>query len=156
LKKYCIHLSPEERAELSQIASKQTVSAQRKLRAQILLRTDQGANGPAETEDAIAGSLSVTTRTIQHLREWACEVGPIAALERRPTTRVYERRLDGRGEARLIALTRSNPPTGRATWTLQLLADSLVELKIVDSVANNTVSRTLKKMNSNPTSASTG
>lgn len=150
MKKYRIHLSPEERVELSQIASKQTVSAQRKLRAQILLRTDEGQDGPAEPEAAVGQSLHVTTRTIQHVREWACEVGPIAALERRPTTRVYERRLDGRGEAKLIALTRSNPPAGRAAWTLQLLADSLVELKIVDSVANNTVSRTLKKMNSNP------
>jgi len=156
LKKYCIHLSPEERTELSQIASKQKVNAQRKLRAQIFLRADQSPDGPAEIDAVIASALPVTTRTIENLREWVCEVGPIAALERRPTTRVYERRLDGRGEARLIALTRSNPPAGRAAWTLQLLADSLVELQIVDSVANNTISRTLKKMNSNPTSASTG
>lgn len=156
MKKYCIHLSSGERTELSQIASKQKVNAQHKLRAQIFLRADQGPDGPAEIDAVIASALPVTTRTIENLREWACEVGPIAALERRPTTRVYERRLDGRGEARLIALTRTNPPAGRATWTLQLLADSLVELQIVDSVANNTVSRTLKKMNSNPTSASTG
>jgi hypothetical protein len=156
MKKYCIHLSPEERTELSHIASKQKVNAQHKLRAQIFLRADQGPDGPAEIDAAIASALPVTTRTIENLREWVCEVGPIAALERRPTTRVYERRLDGHGEARLIALALSSPPTGRATWTLQLLADSLVELGIVDSVANNTVSRTLKKMNSNPTSASTG
>jgi hypothetical protein len=156
LKKYRIHLSTEERTELLQIAAKQKVGAQRKLRAQILLRTDEGSDGPAEPEAAIAESLHVTTRTIQHLREWACEVGPIAALERRPTTRVYERRLDGHGEARLIALVLSTPPAGRATWTLQLLADSLVELQIVDSVAKNTISRTLKKMNLNPTSVSTG
>jgi hypothetical protein len=156
LKKYCIHLSAEERTELTQIACKQQASAQRKLRAQILLRSDQGPDGPAEIDAVIAGALPVTTRTIESLREWVCEVGPIAALERRPTSRVYERRLDGHGEARLIALALSSPPTGRATWTLQLLADSLVELQIVDSIDDNTIQRTLKKMNSNPTSVSTG
>lgn len=148
MKKYCIHLSSAERTELSQIASKQTASAQRKLRAQILLRSDQGSDGPGEIDAAIAADLPVTTRTIESLREWACEVGPIAALERRPTTRVYKRKLDGRGEAHLIALTRQNPPTGCATWTMQLLADQLIELKMVENIDDNTVWRTLKKMNS--------
>lgn len=147
-KKYIVKLSQDERAELSEIASKQRVDAERKLRAQIILRTDQGEHGPSEIDAVIAAAFGVHVRRIEHLRAWVCEVGPIAALERRSFTRPNERTLDGRGEAHLIALTRQEPPTGRTTWTLQLLADRLVELKIVDHIDDNTVGRVLKKTNS--------
>jgi hypothetical protein len=156
MKKYIIKLSPEERAELQGIAGRQKVAAQKKLRAQILLACDQGEYGPAQTDLAITAELPVSRRTIEHLREWACEVGPLGALERRPTTRVYLRKLDGRGEARLITIAKEKPPKGHATWTMQLLADRLVELKIVDTISDDCVHRTLKKMNSSLTSVSTG
>jgi hypothetical protein len=77
-------------------------------------------------------------------------------LERRPTTRTYLRKLDGRAEARLITIAKEDPPTGRAAWTMQLLAGRLVELKIVDNVDDNTVWRTLKKTTLSPTSAGIG
>jgi homeodomain-containing protein len=147
-KRYIIRLSENERAQLGEIASKQRVDAERKLRAQIILRTDQGEHGPSEIDAVIAEAFGVHVRRIEHLRARVCEVGPMAALERRSFTRPKERTLDGHGEAHLIALTRQDPPTGRTRWTLQLLADRLVELKIVDHIDDNTVGRVLKKMNS--------
>lgn len=156
MKKYHIKLSRDERKELTALIQKHKVNAQRKLRAQILLACDESDQGPAQTDKAITASLPVSLRTIEHLREWACEVGPLGALERRPNPRVYLRKLDGRAEARLITIAKEDPPRGRAAWTMQLLADRLVELKIVDSIDDNTVHRTLKKTNLNLTSAGIG
>jgi hypothetical protein len=156
MKKYRIKLSASERSELTAIVHKQKVNAQRKLRAQILLACDEGDQGPAQTDKAITASLPVSLRTIEHLREWACDAGPLGALERRPNPRVYLRKLDGRAEARLITIAKENPPSGRATWTMQLLADRLVELKIVDSIDDNTVQRTLKKTSLSLTSVGIG
>lgn len=156
MKKYRIKLSPDERQELEHITRKHKVNAQRKLRAQILLACDESEAGPALTDAAVVASLPVSIRTVEHLREWATEVGPIGALERHPNPRVYLRKLDGRAEARLITIAKEDPPTGRATWTMQLLADRLVELKIVDSISDDTVHRTLKKTNFNLTSVGIG
>ena len=156
MKKYIIKLSSEERTELTAVAGKHKVAAQKKLRAQVLLACDQGEGGPSQADEAIVQTLPITRRSVQRLREWACEVGPLEALKRRPTSRVYERKLDGRAEARLIVIARETPPEGRATWTMQLLADRLVELKIVDSISDDCVHRTLKKMNLSLTSVSTG
>jgi hypothetical protein len=156
MKKYHIRLSSDERQELAALTQKHKVNAQKKLRAQILLACDESEAGPALTDVAIATSLPVSIRTIEHLREWATEVGPIGALERRPNPRVYLRKLDGRAEARLITIAKEDPPTGRATWTMQLLADRLVELKIVDCIDDNTVHRTLKKTNLSLTSVGIG
>lgn len=147
MKKYIIKLSPEERAELTAVANKQRVDAQAKLRAQVFLASDASNNGPAKTDRIIASEVGLTVQTIERLRAWATEVGPIAALKRRPSTRVFTRKLDGRGEAKLIVLAKQQPPVGHNHWTLQLLADRLVELRIVDSIDDNTVDRTLKKMN---------
>jgi len=156
MKKYHIILSPTERDKLTAIAQKQRVSAQKKLRAQILLASDESGDGPAKTDTTIASELPTGIRAIESLRQWAHEVGPIDALERRPTSRVYLRKLDGRGEAQLIAMTKEKPPEGHATWTMQLLADRLVELKIVDSISDDCVHRTLKKTSLSLISANIG
>jgi hypothetical protein len=156
VKKHIVKLSSEERAELTAITHKQRINAQKKLRAQILLACDQSEAGEAKTDQSITTELPVSLRTIEHLREWACEVGPIGALERRPTSRIYLRKLDGRGEARLITIAKEDPPEGRATWTMQLLADKLVELRIVDSISDDTVHRTLKKTSLSLTSVGIG
>jgi hypothetical protein len=156
MKKYHIELSDSERSELTAITLKHKVNAQHKLRAQILLACDESESGPAQTDKAIAAALPVSLRTIEHLREWASEVGPIEALQRRPNPRVYLRKLDGRAEARLITIAKEDPPEGRATWTMQLLADRLVELKIVASIDDNTVHRMLKKTNLSLTSVGIG
>lgn len=156
MKLHHIKLSPEERQELTSITQKQKVNAQRKLRAQILLASDESDTGPAQTDEAITRALPVSVRTIEHLRERACETGPLGALERRTSTRVYVRKLDGRAEARLITIAKEQPPEGRARWTLQLLADKLAELQVVDRVDDNTVWRTLKKTSLSRTSAGIG
>jgi hypothetical protein len=156
MKKYHIKLSSEERKELTALTQKQKINAQRKLRAQVLLACDESEAGPAQTDAVIAAELPVSIRTIEHLREWAMKVGPIGALERRPSTRVYLRKLDGAAEARLIVIAKETPPAGRATWTMQLLADRLVELKIVDTISDDCVHRTLKKTNLNLTSVGIG
>lgn len=156
MKKHIVTLSTDERRELTELTRKQKVNAQKKLRAQILLACDQSVQGQAKTDLAITKELPVSLRTIEHLREWTCEVGPIRALSPRPNPRVYLRKLDGRAEARLITIAKEAPPEGRATWTMQLLADCMVELKIVDSISDDTVHRTLKKTNSNLISVGIG
>lgn len=156
MKKYHIKLTSDEREQLTALTAKHKVNAQAKLRAQILLACDESEHGPAQTDKTITSTLPVSLRTIEHLRQWACEVGPVGALERRPNPRVYLRKLDGRAEARLITIAQSTPPKGRANWTMQLLADRLVELKIVESIDDNTVHRTLKKTNLNLTSVGIG
>jgi hypothetical protein len=145
MKKYHVHLTASERGELTALAQKQKVNAQAKLRAQILLACDESEHGPAKTDKAVAASLPASLRTIEHLRERAVEVGPIEALKPRPRVRTYERKLDGAGEARLIQLACSKAPGGREKWTLQLLADELVTLAVVDEISDETVRRTLKK-----------
>lgn len=148
MKKHHICLSPDERSQLEAIARQQKVAARKKLRAQVLLASDEGENGPHEIDTAIAARLPITVRSIEALRAWTCEAGPIEALNPRPSTRVYERKLDGRAEAQLIAISKDDPPVGHDHWTLALLADKLVELRIVDAIDDNTVWRTLKKTSS--------
>ena len=147
MKKYHVKLSADERKELTAITQKQKVNAQKKLRTQILLACDESKEGLALTDKAIVACLPVSKRTIEHLRERACEVGPIEALKPKPRNRVYERKLDGAGEARLVALACSKAPDGREKWTLQLRADELVTLAVVDEISDETVRRTLKKTN---------
>lgn len=151
MKKHIIELSSEERRELTALTRKQRVDARKKLRAQVLLACDQGTDGPAQTDAVIAASLPITTRSIESLRAWAATVGPLAALSPRPSDRVYERKLDGRGEAHLVALACSKAPNGREHWSLQLLADELVALAVVDDISAETVRRTLKKTSLNHT-----
>ena len=156
MKKHFIRLSREEREELSRTANKERVDAQAKLRAKVLLLADSGPLGPAKTDQAISDEAGVVVQTVERLRAWACEAGPLGALKRRPTSRAFERKLDGRAEARLIVLAKEDPPEGHAAWTMQLLADSMVALGFAESLDDNTVWRTLKKTSSSPTSASTG
>ncbi len=147
MKKYHVHLTVSERSELTAVTQKQKVNAQAKLRAQILLACDESEQGPRLTDLAIVAKLPVSKRTIEHLRKRATEVGPIEALQSRPRERTYERKLDGAGEARLVALACSKAPNGRDKWTLQLLANELVTLAVVDEISDETVRRTLKKTN---------
>lgn len=151
MKKHRIKLSVSERTELETIARQKNVAARKKLRAQILLSSDEGELGPAEIDTVIASRLPITVRSIESLRAWACEAGPIAALEPRPRTQTYERKLDGAGEARLVQIACSQAPVGHKQWTLQLLADELVSLDVVDTISYETVRRTLKKTNSSLT-----
>ena len=114
----------------------------------ILLKADQGPNGPAWVDDAIADAVEVSQSTVARVREEFVEQGLDAALQRRAPRRQYQRKLDGAQEAHLVALACSTPPTGQARWSLRLLADKLVELDIVADVSYQTVRRILKKTSS--------
>jgi DNA-directed RNA polymerase subunit beta len=143
-------LTPEERAELEALTRKGTASARRMKRALVLLAADDG-----DKDEAIAAKVRVHRTTVEHLRKRFVEEGVDAALSERPRPG-KARLLDGRQEAHLIALACSAPPAGRARWTMQLLANRLVELKIVDSISDETVRRTLKGGRSCLGSASSG
>jgi transposase len=99
------------------------------------------------TDEQIAKAVGCGTATVERLRRRLVEEGFEAALERHKSSRRYERKLDGDGEAHLIALACGEPPDGYKRWTLRLLADRMVEIEYVDSLSYQTVRRTLKKTN---------
>lgn len=146
--KHVLQLLPDERAELESITRSGKRAARKICRAHVMLKADEGDGGPGWTDEQIAEALGVSRRTVQYVRKRAVEEGPMVALERKPrASPPTPRKLDGESEARLIALACSQPPEGRARWTMQLLADELVTLEVVDSISDETVRRTLKKTN---------
>lgn len=149
MNKYKVTLTNEERQELQGLIAAGRAAAKKLMHARILLKADAADGGPAWPDDRIAEAVEVSTATVGRVRQRFVEEGLEAALIRKKQDRPSrERKLDGRAEARLIALACSEPPDGRAAWTLQLLADQLVELKVVDSVCDETVRRVLKKTRS--------
>ena len=100
-------------------------------------------------DEEIARSLQIGNATVERVRRRCVEEGVEAALGRKEQLRRRQKKLDGLGEAHLIALACGEPPEGQAGWTLQLLADRLVECEIVESISTETVRQTLKKTNSN-------
>jgi transposase len=143
--KFIVRLMPEERQQLLDLVTKGKRAASILTRARILLKADQGVDGPAWDDDAIAEAVESSVSTVHRVRQAFVEEGLEAALYRKkPTGRQY-RKLDGDQEARLIVLACSAPPEGRTRWTLQLLADKLVELEIVDTISPECVRATLKK-----------
>jgi len=146
MKKYVVRLTSEERATLQRLVSVGKAAARKILHARILLQADQGPYGPAWPDVQIATALTAHPRTIAGVRERLVEQGLEAALNRKKQERPSRgSKLDGKAEAYLIALRCGEPPEGRTRWTLQLLADKLVALKVVDSLSYETVRRTLKK-----------
>ena len=152
-KKYPVILNDTERDELKRLIAAGTAPPARKLtHARILLKSDQGPEGPGWVDDAVADAVEVSQPTVSRVRKQYVEEGMEAALNRRPPNREYHRKLDGKQEARLVALACSEPPEGQARWSLRLLADKLVELEIVEEeISYQTVRRTLKKTNSSHT-----
>lgn len=118
--------------------------------AYILLNCDEGKYSEKITNEQISKVLKVGMRTIDRVKKKFIEEGFDAVLERRPTSRVYDKKMDGDTEAKLIALCCSEPPKGYAKWSLRLLADKMVELKYVESITHVTVGNVLKKMNLSP------
>ena len=142
--KHEVELTSEERQTLETLIRKGEHSALKLMRAHILLKAD--SNGPAWTDAQIAEAFGCHQQTAYNVRKRFAMGGRLSALERKPQSQPsHVRRLDGQGEARLIALTCSDPPEGFARWTLQLLADELVELQIVESISIETIRQTLKK-----------
>jgi len=149
MKKYKVTLTVAERQQLSDLIAAGKAAAQKLAHARILLKADAADGGPAWPETRIAEAVEGSVVTVERVRQRFVEQGLEAALGRKQRDRPSRpRKLDGRAEARLIALACSAPPGGRQEWTMQLLADKLVELEVVDAVCDETVRRTLKKTRS--------
>src|SRR5918992_1777137 len=138
-KKYLVTLADDEREQLLAMTKRGTVAARQVNRAHILLHAHAGA-----TDEVIAHALHLGTATVERTRKRFVEEGLEAALAERPRPG-GRRKLEGKPEAFLIALACSAPPDERPRWTLQLLADKLVELRLVESISDETIRRTLKK-----------
>lgn len=147
-KKYVVELTSEERKQLTELVKKGKTAGYKIRHAQMLLKVDQGKLGPIWPDRIAAEAFGSHITTIERLRRRFVEQGLEAALERH-NRQNYTRKLDGDAEAHLIAVACSKPPEGRNEWTLRLLAEKLVELKVVDSISHMTVSRTLKKTSLN-------
>ena len=147
-KKYPVRLSAHERDQLESLIATGVAAARKLHHARVLLKADEGPDGPAWPDQRIAEAVEVSQPTISRVRKQYVQEGLEAALDRRMPRRVYHRKLDGAQEARLVALACSTPPTGQARWSLRLLADRLVELEVVDDISYQTVRTTLKKTNS--------
>ena len=144
-KKYIVRLTGEERSELKDLVKTGTTQAYRIKHANILLAVD--ADGEGWTDEQTAAAYRCHLNTVINVRQRFVEQSLEAALERKKRNEPPRKPiLDGDKEARLIAVACSRPPEGRSKWTLQLLADKLVTLKVVDSICDQTVRRVLKKM----------
>lgn len=143
-KKYIVRLSDEERGRCQDVIKKLKGSSQKVRRARILLKAD--ADGPAWPDVKIAEAFDCRVQTVENLRKRLVTEGFELALEgKRRQEPPSPPKLDGVGEAKLIALRLGKPPAGYGRWTLQLLADELVALEVVDSISHETVRTTLKK-----------
>ena len=143
--KYKVTLTKKERDELFSIIGKGKHTSQQYRNAYVLLNCDEGEFSDKVTNAEIKKVLKIGMRTIDRIKKRFVEEGFEACMDRKPTSREYERKADGDFEARLIALSCSEPPAGFSKWSLRLLADKMVELEIVDSVSHETVRSVLKK-----------
>lgn len=147
---YTIKLTKSEVEELHVIISKGSHTSQTFRTAYILLNCDEGKHSDKVTNEQISKVLKVGMRTIDRVKKKFIEEGFERVLERRPSSRVYEKKADGEIEAKLVSLCCSEPPKGFAKWSLRLLADKMVELKYVDKISHVTVRSVLKKTNLSP------
>jgi transposase len=143
-KKYLVDLTEAERNELLALTTKGTVRARKMKRAQILLKADAGL-----TDAEIMAALDVSRPCVERVRQRFVEGGLLRALNDNPRPG-QRRKLDGQQEARLIAEACSAAPAGHARWSLRLLADRVVELKLADKISPETVRQMLKKTTPNP------
>ena len=149
-KRYRVTLTAEERADLTALANKGKGNARRMTRSRILLLADEHRSEGGWKDADIAQALGVSQRTVERVREKCVELGVEAALNHTRPSKKRDKILDGAAEARLVQIACSQTPDGREHWTLQMLADKLIELEIVEKVSRETVRTTLKKMNSSP------
>jgi len=151
-KKFIVKLSGEERAQVTGVVSKGKAAARAILKARILLKADQGEAGEGWPDEKICEALDTNVSMVSRVREKFVNQGLEAVLTRKqretpPVAPVF----DGERQAQLIALACSEPPEGYAHWTIRLLAEHVIERKIVETAHFNTVGRALKKTFSNRT-----
>jgi hypothetical protein len=150
VKKYVVRLSKDERATLEGLVSKGKHPAATILKASILLKADVSEAGEGWSDSRIVKALDTSLATVARTRQRLVEEGFDAVLARKHSPNSARKRVfDGAAEAKLIALACSEPPKGRSRWTLALLEDKVVELKIVERASDNTIGRVLKKTFSN-------
>lgn len=145
--RYKITLTEEERGKLEAMTRSGKIPAKKFMHARALLLCDAGEHGAPWKVADVATALGVTSRTIEHLKKRFVEEGLEGALVRKPRSKPRDVTFDGAFEARITTLACSKPPDGRVRWTIRLLAEKAVELKIADSVSTMTVHRALKKTN---------
>ena len=147
---YKVTLTNEERTQLTALVSKGKGNARRLRRAQMLLLADENRPEGAWKDADIAKALSAHARTVERTREKCVQEGVEAALNHTRPQKKRPKVLDGAAEARLVQLACTEAPDGHERWRLQMLADKLIELEVVETVSRETVRTTLKKMNSSP------
>jgi hypothetical protein len=146
MKKYIVRLEAGERAALEQMVRVGKRSVLTIRHANILLAVDESPAGPKMTDVETARAFGVAVRSVESLRQRLVEEGMESALQRRKQVRPsVERMFDGEKEAQLIAIACGPKPDGRVRWTLELLADRVVKLKIVQKCSAQTIGRVLKK-----------
>lgn len=146
-KRYRVTLSPQEREELNEMVNKGQGQARRLRRARILLMADEDQENGGWKDVDIAQALGAQVRTVERVRQKCVQEGLEAALTHTRPKKTRGKVLDGAAEARLAQLACSPAPDGRESWSMQLLADKLIELEVVETVSRETVRTTLKKMN---------
>ena len=150
VKKYVVRLSKNERSVLEDLISKGKHPAATILKARVLLKADVSDAGEGWSDSRIVKALDTSVATVARIRQRLVEDGVDAVLTRKHSPNSARKRVfDGAAEAKLIALACSEPPKGRSRWTLALLEDKVVELKIVERASDNTIGRVLKKTFSN-------
>jgi hypothetical protein len=148
--KYIIKLTQDEVTELRSIVDKGTHTSQTYRAAYVLLNCDTGEFSLGKsTNEETANVLKIGMRTIDRIKQKCVEGGIHRALNRAESTRIYEKKLDGDLEAKIVQLCCSDPPDGYAKWTVRMLAEKVVELKYVDYLSHVSVHHTLKKTNLN-------
>lgn len=147
-KKYHVCLTSEERAHLLELIGRGTCPARKQTRARLLLKLDEGEEGPAWSDPRAAEAMEVCEATAARLRRKFEKEGLEKTVKRKKPEREYERKMDGEREAHLLRLACSEAPDGRSRWTLRLLADQMVELGYVETLSRETVRQTLKKTSS--------
>ena len=140
-KKYIVNLNENEKSMLTEMITKGKHSARKITRARILLLSDKY---PEWNDLRIAEALQISVPTIERTRK-KCVMNSLEAVFNESRERDYERKLDGKGEAHLIALACSEAPEGKTRWSLQMLADKLISLGVVESISHECVRQTLKK-----------
>lgn len=155
-KKYIVTLTDEERAELEKMIRSGKAPARKLIRARILLKADSADGRQGWSDAAICQALDVSSPTVWRTRKRFVMESFEAALNSQRPGRHDKRKLDGQQEAHLIAIACSQPPEGRQRWTLRLLRNRMIELKIVDRLSHETVREVLKKTNSSLGSSNSG
>lgn len=157
-KRFIVRLTAAERATLTELVeTEERVARKKRKRAAILLKADQGKHGPAWIDTEIAAAFNVHVTTVRAVRRQLVLEGLESTLNRKPRAKPPRTPVfDATNEGELLAVATGEPPSGHARWTLRLLADRLVELRVVESVSHETVRKALKKTTSSRTVRSRG